>query len=56
MDREAQAHDTIDLLASELDDVEWFGRETLDSAPARVGALDQLLFLMGANLVADTLH
>jgi hypothetical protein len=44
--------EAIEALALELDEIEWFGRATMFAAPARVGPLDLLLFMMGGALEA----
>ena len=36
------APETLDALSAELQEVEWFGRSTLEQAPTRVAPLDLL--------------
>ncbi|MCX4245951.1 hypothetical protein [Paraliomyxa miuraensis] len=51
MDRDATP-ETIETLALELDEVEWFGRSTTEQTPAPVGPLDRLLQMMTGTIAA----
>lgn len=56
MDPNTTTPETIETLALELDDVEWFGRSTIEATPAGVGTLDLLLFMMGGALDDEQLR